>query len=475
VQGRAKLTIRSALVSMLLLVPCFWQPRIQACDLSSHLYNAWLAQLISRGQAPGLVLVPKSQNVLFDLLLDILMRAWGAAAAEHIAVSLAVLVFFWGAFAFVSSCSRRREAPWQLAPCLAMLAYGWVFRMGLFNFYLSLGLAFWALAAARRNQRWAWAVAVLLSGLAVTAHGLPVVWALGAWVYERVARVLRPRQRPNLMAAALVLLALAGAILAALFTTRRGPDQVTSLTGADQVWIYGKVYIAVAMALFTVWAACFMRVLDARGLQRILWDVRFQLCALSAAWLVLMPGGVLLPLYHTSLDFLPERMSLPVAVLFCGLLASVRLPRPLVGAMAAIAVVFFGLSYRDERALNQIETQMARAVAQLPPGRRVVSALGIPQSRVKSLVHVIDRVCIGRCFSYANYEPGTWQFRVQALRENPIVVLDYRDSWDLQAGQYVVKPRDLPIYKVDRCDAATGGLCVSPLKSGDRVRKGMER
>ena len=36
-----------------LLVPCFWQPRIQSVDLSSHIYNAWLASLIARNQAPA--------------------------------------------------------------------------------------------------------------------------------------------------------------------------------------------------------------------------------------------------------------------------------------------------------------------------------------------------------------------------------------------------------------------------------------
>ena len=45
-------------VSGFLLVPCFWQRRIQAGDLASHVYNAWLAQLIERGQAPGLWIAP---------------------------------------------------------------------------------------------------------------------------------------------------------------------------------------------------------------------------------------------------------------------------------------------------------------------------------------------------------------------------------------------------------------------------------
>ena len=40
------------------------------------------------------------------------------------------------------------ENPTHLMPGVAMLAYGWVFHMGFFNFYLALGLCFWALAIA---------------------------------------------------------------------------------------------------------------------------------------------------------------------------------------------------------------------------------------------------------------------------------------------------------------------------------------
>jgi hypothetical protein len=38
---------------------------------------------------------------------------------------------------------------------------------------------------------------------------------------------------------------------------------------------------------------------------------------------------------------------------------------------------------------------MERVVAQLPPGQRVVSALMDPNLRVFSLLHVIDRACLG--------------------------------------------------------------------------------
>jgi hypothetical protein len=215
---------------------------------------------------------------------------------------------------------------------------------------------------------------------------------------------------------------------------------------------------------------CFRRVLDARGVVRTMLDVRFQLCAVCAASWILLPGGVLLPGYRSGLDFLAERMSLAGAVLFLTLIASVRLPRPLVGAMAALALVFFGLSYTDERALNAVESRMQQAVAQLPPGQRVVSALADPDSRIKSLAHLVDRVCVDRCFSYANYEPATAQFRVRAGHANLFVVSDYGESWKIQRGGYVVQPRDLPMYNIDLCEAGSPRICVAPLRAGAILR-----
>src|SRR5438270_1867182 len=131
------------LLSLLLLAPCYWQPRVQAGDLSSHIYNAWLAQLIESGRAQGLMIVNQTTNILFDLMLSGLFKLFGAEAAQRISVSIAVLVFVWGAFFFVSTVSGRR--PWHLLSCIAMLAYGWVYHMGFFNFYISLGLCFWIL------------------------------------------------------------------------------------------------------------------------------------------------------------------------------------------------------------------------------------------------------------------------------------------------------------------------------------------
>src|SRR5678816_4814830 len=69
--------VRIALVSLCLLIPCFWQKHIEVVDLPSHLYNAWLSILIGESRAPGLKIVFQSSNVLFDAMLSGLMRAVG--------------------------------------------------------------------------------------------------------------------------------------------------------------------------------------------------------------------------------------------------------------------------------------------------------------------------------------------------------------------------------------------------------------
>src|SRR5580700_5944354 len=115
-------------ISALVLVPCFWHRRIIAGDLGSHMYNAWLAQLIERGQVSGLWIERRWNNVLFDLVVSWLGRVFSLHVAEKIIVSVAVLIFFWGVCAFVSAASKR--LPWFLVPIIAMISYGYTLHMG---------------------------------------------------------------------------------------------------------------------------------------------------------------------------------------------------------------------------------------------------------------------------------------------------------------------------------------------------------
>jgi hypothetical protein len=109
------------LLSILLVIPCFWHQRIQAGDLGSHTYNAWLAQLLERHEVSGVTVVQQWTNVLFDALVQHAANTFGLAAAEKIVVSLCALLFFWGSFCFLASVSGRPPgASHHFCACLRM-------------------------------------------------------------------------------------------------------------------------------------------------------------------------------------------------------------------------------------------------------------------------------------------------------------------------------------------------------------------
>jgi hypothetical protein len=155
-----------------------------------------------------------------------------------------------------------------------------------------------------------------------------------------------------------------------------------------------------------------------------------------------------LPNYHNPLRYISERMSLVVGVSCCALLGQVSPGTREKAAIAVLMGLFFSFIYVDTRALNHVEGLMEQSVAQIPAGSRVISALCDDRRDVNLLTHAVDRVCIGHCFSYANYEPSTAQFRIRADGENPVVLPEYRDSGALQEGTYVVKPHDVPLYQI---------------------------
>jgi len=459
-RSRALFTLLAGVV----LLPCFWQSRIQASDLSSHIYNAWLAQLIESGRLPGLSIAAQTTNVLFDLLLAGLLRILGPDGAQRAAVALAVLVFASGAFAFVSAVSGRR--PWHVAPCLTVLAYGWIFHMGFFNFYLALGLCFWALAVGwhLHPRRLALSAAILL--LAYTAHALPVAWTAGIFAYIALARKLSAGMRIRLLAVALALLAAAQFPLHRLFAVEWSRNQLSLAAGVDQAWVFDRKYSFLASALAIVWGWQFLDLARSRGVRHLVSAVPFQINLLAVASAFVIPNTILIPGYNLALSFITERMSLAAGVSLCAVLGTAR-PRPAQSfGCLAIALLFFAFLFHDERALNRLEDRIDSLAAQLPSGSRVVAPISDPSHRVNSLVHMIDRACLGRCFSYANYEASTTQFRVRAAPGNPYVAAAYGDSWDLQNGQYGVLPGDPPLLCI-ALDPA-GRFTVEELKTGAR-------
>jgi hypothetical protein len=443
------------LSSILLLGPCFWQSRLQAGDLSSHIYNAWLGQLIESGHAPGLSIAFQTTNVLFDIVLSALFKVFGPAPAQKISVSLAVLIFAWGAFAFVSKVSGHRC--WTLLPSIAIAAYGWVFHAGFFNFYLSLGLCFWALALAWEWTRRGFVAAAVLLAIAYFAHALPVVWTISVLAYMWVAHRVAVERRLRLFGATVLAIAMAGALINFTMDSKWSSEQITMITGLDQVHVFDAKYWFVYAGMLLVWGLQFERVLHQTGARNVFTGIPFQVCAITAVGLLMFPDLLTIPGYKHALAFIAERMSLALAICICALLGLAQSRMYLTYSAAAVALLFFGFLYSDERVFNSFEDAMSEVVSQLPRGQRVISGVDDPYLRVNPLGHMIDRVCVGRCYSYANYEPSTGQFRIRVVAENPIVIANYEESWKLQNGIYVVKDRDLPLYQVilDRSNRLT--------------------
>jgi len=249
-------------------------------------------------------------------------------------------------------------------PSIAMLAYGWVFHMGFFNFYFSLGLSFWAMALAWEWKPWRIAAAGVIFLLACLAHPLPVIWMLSLLVYVCVARGRRPFSRACLTTGFVVALLVLHALMGRLTIARWSPAQITMATGLDQVWVFDSKYFVVLVGLLLAWGLLFLGLIHGSGARQVVGGIPFQLCILGAAAVAILPGTVLIPGFYHALGFIAERMSLGVAVFVCALLGTVRPRMPVRWALLAVAIVFFGFLYRDERAVNGFEDRMQNLVAQ---------------------------------------------------------------------------------------------------------------
>jgi hypothetical protein len=242
------------------------------------------------------------------------------------------------------------------------------------------------------------------------------------------------------------------------------PTQVLSAIGFDQVWVFDAKYLLIAFAMLAIWGLPVIGLLRKEGWREVMPGAPFQFCALTALACLVFPTSVLIPGYKHSLAYIADRMSLPLTVC-CTVLAAGGPKRVNLQYFAGgVAVFFFAFLFHDERALNAFEDRIDRRLAALPANQRVISAIDASALRVNALGHMLDRACVGHCYSYANYEPSTAQFRVRAMGESPLVVSTYEDSWALQSGTYKVKDRDLPLYQINL--DPQGRMITLSLKAG---------
>lgn len=459
---------RLILISAGVLVPCFWHRRIVAADLGSHLYNAWLVHLIRRGQVPGLWLTHRWNNVLFDYLLEFLSRFFPWPATERIAVSMCVLIFFWGMFALAAAAARR--APWYLIPAMAMFAYGYTFHMGFFNYYLAIGLSFWGIAIAWRGTPREMLLLLVIAPLAVLAHPLGLFWLVGGATYVLLAQRVRRLAQLFVLAASVALLTTAH-----FYFWRHNIVEIQTTAfyyfwGGDQLLLFGKRYelVAGAFLLFAAVAIAVDRFSSPSDPER--WErylIPFQLYLVLIAAALLLPEGIRFASQTPALALLTERLTSVSAAVLCCLLAGAKPRKWQMVALATIAAVFFVFVYQDTGRANRMEAQLDGLVRTIPPNQRVMGTITpFPGSRIL-IQHMLDRACIGYCFSYGNYEAAAGLFRVRALQGNLYVLTDFDSTADTEDGTYEVEDEDLPVYQVNRCDNSGDTLCIRPLAEGE--------
>jgi hypothetical protein len=461
--------IRILVISALILIPCFWHRHIEAGDLGSHVYNAWLAQLIEHGQAPGLRIAHPSTNILFDYLLSGLAKIFGLQIAEKLSVAIALLIFFWGAFALITAASKR--LPWFLTPAIAMVAFGWTFEMGFFNYYIALGLSFFALTLSWRGSVREWTVAIALIPLIYVAHPLGVIWLIAAAGYIRVASWIPPRFQIFLVAVAVGVVFLLHLYLSRNFVVGAAVDPLYLFHGGDQLVLFGDRY-KIVEALCGIFVAVAIAVdVIARQRERNFWRaylIPLELYVIAEIAVFLLPDGVRVPNQPAALALITERLTSISAVLICCVLGAM-LPRKWhLIVLAGIAVVFFAFLYQDTALINRMEAQVATLVKTLPPDQRVLATILKPDESRVLVQHIVDRECMGHCFSYGNYEPASGVFRIRALPENKYAMSDFEDVASMEGGEYKILPEDLPAYQIYQCSEDDWTeLCIRPLAAGE--------
>jgi hypothetical protein len=452
-------------ISAVLLIPCVWQKRIQAGDLSSHVYNAWLAGQIQRGAVKGLTVIPLWTNVLSDWVLERLVYNTGPVAAERIVAGSAVLIFFWGAFLAVGAAAGRK--PWLFCPLLGMLSYGLIFHFGFLNFYLSTGFCLWILGLLWRPSSKRALASVPLALLALLAHALPVIWVSSVLAYLYTVRRIPMPWRMAAPLGGAALLAVLQSILMNRYPYRWSlQETVLGLTGMDQIWLYDIKYLILAVAILIVLLVLLLERIDQGGL---LSDPAGQIWILHAVALVLMPSAVHLPQYQHPLAYITERISLFTVLFFIIMVGRARHGRGITRFTGLVTMVFFACLYLDGLAFNRVESEVASLVEKLPPGQRLVAAISDSGARLNALLHVADRTCIGRCFSYGNYEPATGQFRIVITSPNQVVAKDMTVVQEIEEGQHIVTQSEDPLYSVCGTEGEPGRFYIRQIHAGERT------
>src|SRR6185295_14563834 len=179
-----------------------------------------------------------------------------------------------------------------------------------------------------------------------------------------------------------------------------GLEGMLGVSGAEQLWLYGLKYMIPVCGILIVWFLLFLERLDRGSLGA---DPAAHLWGLCICAMVLLPSAIQFPQFDFALRYVPQRVALFIALLFCAMVAGGRHGRSLTRASLLLAVVFFTALYLDRQSLNRVGAEITRLVAALPPGQRVVAAVqDTGGSGLNGLAHVASGACVGRCYDFGN-------------------------------------------------------------------------
>ncbi len=386
---------------------------------------------------------------------------------------LCVLIFFWGVFTLVAAASG--QPPWFLAPCIAMLTYGYAFNMGFLNYYLSLGLASFSLALLWRGRGLERLLGLLIR--AVHCAGAPDRVSLAgrdgalsssldqaAELVEIVRTGIRPRD-------AVCYSLVSGA--SNTVSRRLGHDPFYLMNGADQLTLYGQRYAVLGWVALGFGVLCVVVDVISRRRESSFWQslrLPSELYFIAIVAVALLPENLRPSISGGWIGLLASRLTAITAIFGLCLMGCLKPRKWHLAGFGACAIFFFTFLYTDTLDLNRMESSAEQIVSQLPFGTRVIATIWAPpDSRVSFIGHIVDRACIGHCFSYANYEPSSGQFRIRAHPGSPVVSASDDDTEDMQAGEYEVQDEDLPLMEIFQCDEKDlTKLCIRDLASGEK-------
>jgi hypothetical protein len=339
----------------------------------------------------------------------------------------------------------------------------------MFNYYLSTGLAFVGLALFQMALRWEKLGVIAILPLVFVAHPLGLMWMIGAALYLWVASVGSLRlQFAFVLVSVCVLFAVRGSLLQH-YRTEAPAHSVLFFNGLDQLIFSNRYGVPAAMlcACLVVALAAELALntstseLLARG------STALGLYVIAEAAIQLLPDAIYLPQYAAPISDLTERLTTISVVLLCCVFGAIPPRRWHFLALAMVAAMYFALLFQDTATLNRMEDQVVKLLEPLPSGQRILATITKPLKYRFNAGHIIEPSCVERCYSFANYEAPSGQFRVRARPGNPIVMSDIHDATLAEQGNYVAKSPDLPLYEVYQCGKSWTELCIRLLKAGE--------